>query len=356
MDYEINNFGEPFFIVDIGANHNGDIQIAKKLIDKAAACGCQCVKFQSFDENVYTSTSYEDSPRREELMEKNPVLRKLFTKIHPNLKKEYLQYSLNEEQFLELKEHCDKRNIMFLTTVTSPKTLNFTVDKLKVDAIKVAARDLTNKTFLKQIARKNLPIILSTGMGSLQEIVEAVEWIKEEGNNKIILLHCIALYPTNTELSNLNNLDMLRNVFPDLEIGFSDHTLGISVPLAAIAKGACLVEKHFTLTRDMKGWDQKMSATPKEIRELVKEGKKVHKALGSYTRVLSKAEQDKKVGFRRSIVYTTNLKKGHVICEHDLYFKRPGIGVEPKQANMYIGLKLTRDVYVDKLLEKQDFQ
>ena len=209
--------------------------------------------------------------------------------------------------------------------------------------------DINNYELIKYIAQKQTPIILSTGMATLAEISNAVEIIEGEGNNKIVILHCIAIYPPKIEDINLNNIVMLQKAF-DYPIGFSDHSKGTSIPLASVALGSCLIEKHFTLDKDMAGWDHAISADSKELMEIVKESKNVQKALGSFNRNVSADEKGKKMKFRRSIVASRNLKKDETISIDDLNVKRPGTGIPPDEMKYVIGRKILRDIQEDELI------
>jgi N-acetylneuraminate synthase len=190
-------------------------------------------------------------------------------------------------------------------------------------------------------------------MATLAEIENAVRTIEAEGNSQIILLHCIAVYPPAYEDINLNNIPMLRRSFGCL-VGFSDHTIGLSIPLASVALGSCLIEKHFTLDKEMQGWDHEVSANPDEMRMIVQESRNITKALGTFRRTVSQAEEEKKLKFRRSIVTYANLKKGHEISCNDLAFKRPGIGIPPDRLDYVIGRKLNKDIKGDELIMWDD--
>ncbi len=251
---EIKNYGEPYIIAEIGANHNGDIELAKKLIDKAVECGADAVKFQS-----WTPTSLICK----EEYDKNQVYNDSPKKHFGSLKAMVEKYYLREEQHFELKEYCDKIGVDFCSTPFSKEEVDLLM-KLNVPFIKVASMDINNLELLRYMAKQNKPIILSTGMSTLGEIEKAVEVIEEEGNNQIILLHCISIYPPAYEDINLNNILMLEKAF-NYPVGFSDHTIGTSIPLAAVALGSCIIEKHFTLDKDMPGWDHEISADPEEL-------------------------------------------------------------------------------------------
>ncbi len=351
--HKISNFGKPFVIAEIGSNHNGELPLAKQLIDKAIACGADAVKFQAFDTSLFSEACYEGDERRQKLMAESPALTRYFTQVHPELKREMKAYMTPKEMFREIKQYCDEKGIIFFCTPLDKKSVDFCVDELNMPMIKVASMDLNNYPFLDYLARKGKPLILSTGMSTFSEIVQAVETITKAGNDQLVILHCVSLYPPKDEIIQLNNLDLLRRVFP-FPIGYSDHSFGFSVPLAAIAKGACMIEKHFTVDKNLPGWDHKVSATPFELMTIVEEGNKIHRALGSGERVVSQEELDKRHLFRRSVVITRNLKQGEVIQESDLDLRRPGLGLEPKDLQYVVGRTVKRDMNSDDLVRWDD--
>ena len=328
-DREVSDFSRPYIVAEIGSNFNGDIELAKKLIQLAKENGADAVKFQSWTkESLFTEQFYKEHPDVEEQVEK---------------------WQLKKEDHWVLKEFADKVGIEFFSTPVDFDTVDFLVDELGVKMLKVASMDLNNIPLLKHMAKKGVPIILSTGMGTLEEITKAVKAIEEEGNEDIVILHCVSLYPPRDEEVNLLNMDLLRNVFP-YPIGFSDHTLGITIPLAAIARGASLIEKHFTIDKNMEGWDHKVSMTPEELRTLREEGDRIIVALGSYMRVLSDREKEKSKVMRRSIVAARDIAKGEVIELKDLAFKRPGTGLEPWEYKYIVGRKAKREIKKDEFI------
>jgi len=352
--YEIKNFGEPVIIAEIGSNHNGNIKLAKKLIDKAKECGAHCVKFQSFDTNLYSKVCYTDSEKKKKVME-DSALNNLFKKVHKNLKKELEDNGVTKEQLKEIKQYCDKKDIMFCCTPLNYESVDFLADELDVKFIKIASMELNNPTFLEYAAKKNKPIALSTGMGTIEEVEAAIKTIKDAGNNQIVLFHCVSIYPPDDEIVNLNNMLMLREKF-NLPTGFSDHTFGTSIPLAAVAMGACMIEKHFTLDKGMEGWDHSISANPKELKIIVQESKKIHTALGKRERVVCQKELDQRTLFRRSIIVTKDLPAGHILAREDLEFKRPGVGIEPNKINEIVGKELKNSLDQDDLLYWEDLK
>lgn len=337
---EVYNFSQPYIIAEIGANHNGDMNLAKKMIDAASECGANAVKFQSWTpssliakEEYNRNQKYDDSPK----------------KHFGSLKEMVEKYYLREEQHFELKAYCDYKSVDFCSTPFSLAEVDL-LEKCDVPFYKVASMDINNIQLLSKIAEKSKPIILSTGMATLAEIDNAVELLYKHTHNEIALLHCISIYPPAYEDIHLNNITMLQQTF-GLPIGFSDHTIGYSIPLASIALGSCIIEKHFTIDKSLPGWDHEISADPFELRVICEESIKISKALGSFVRTVSNAEQEKKMKFRRSIVFTKNLLAGHVLTPIDLTSKRPGTGISPDLIVQLIGRKLTCGVDEDTLVK-----
>ena len=330
----------PYIIAEIGANHNGDIKLAKEMIDKAKECGCDAVKFQSWSkESLFTKDFYK---------EKNQFVDKNFGTLEEMVEK----FSLSKKEHIVLKEYCDNKKITFCSTPTTPEEVDM-LDELKVPFFKVASMDLNNLSFLKYIAEKGKTIILSTGMGSLAEIETALNTIYETGNEEVILLHCIAVYPPDDKIINLRNIEMLNKTF-SIPVGFSDHTIGTSIPLAAITLGAKVIEKHFTLDKTLPGWDHAVSANPEEMKLIVEEGKRIVTALGEYRRVVSEKEMKQRESFRRSIITKRNIKKEEILREEDLYFKRPGTGIRPDEVKYILGRKVNKDIDEDELIKWED--
>jgi len=242
--------------------------------------------------------------------------------------------------------------IDFISTPFSKREVDFLV-QLNVPFIKIASMDVNNYPFLEYIAKKGLPMVLSTGLSELYEIDKAIKTIEQAGNNQIVILHCVSIYPPNDEDVNLRNIETLRKLYP-YPIGFSDHTLGVAIPLAAVAMGACVLEKHFTLDKNLFGWDHKVSATPDELEIICKETKRIIKALGT-TRIVSVENQERKNAFRRSAVTTKDITKGVIVKHEDIDFKRPGNGIGPHEMGYILGRRLKRDKKRDELFAWEDF-
>jgi sialic acid synthase SpsE len=341
---EIFNYCKPYIIAEIGSNHNGDMELAKKLIIEAKKAGADCVKFQSWSKDtIFARKKYEE----------NYFLADDYRNRNDYTLEEIVEeYSISEEELLEMKKFADEVGIDCTSTPFSKREADFLVNKLDSPFIKVASMDLNNYPFLEYLAKKNKPIVLSTGLSELYEIDKAIKTIENAGNNKIIILHCVSIYPPKDSEVNLNNIKTLQKIYP-YPIGFSDHTLGTSIPLGAVALGACIIEKHFTLDKNLEGWDHKVSATPDELKDIVENSKRINDALGSY-RISSVEDYERKREFRRSIVLTRDMKKGEVIQKEDLDYKRPGIGLEPGMSEFIIGMKVNKDLQKDHILTKED--
>ena len=212
--------------------------------------------------------------------------------------------------------------------------------------------DLNNIPFLKYIASKKKPVVLSTGLCGLGAIVEAVDCLEQNGCTEIVLLHCVSIYPPRDEEINLNNIDMLRDNF-GYPVGYSDHSIGVVAPIMSIAKNVCIIEKHFTLDKDMFGWDHKVSADPEELSIICSAAKSGYKMLGQYRRRIQESSE-RREAFQRSIVAVNPIQKGAVITENDIDFKRPGTGISPKYIDFVIGKSAKRDIRCDELIQMTD--
>lgn len=342
---EVKEYSKPYIIAEIGANHNGDMDLAKKMIDSAIECGADCVKFQSWTkESVNSRKVYDD----------NYFLNDDYrNRTDYTLEQIVDKYHIGKEQHIELKKYCDEKGIEFASTPFSKAEVDLLVDVLDVPFIKVASMDVDNVPFLKYIAKKGKPVVMSTGLCPLSDVALAVETLKESGCKDIILLHCVSIYPPKDEQVNLNNIDMLRQSF-GLMTGYSDHTIGCVAPIMSIAKGVCIIEKHFTLDKNMVGWDHKISANPAELKEICDAANVGYKMLGSYTKVVSENEE-RRNAFQRSIVAARPIAKGTVITEDDITYKRPGTGIPPKFYEFVVGRTAKRDIPYDVILTQEDF-
>lgn len=339
----VNEFAEPLIIADVGANFNGDMNLAKKMVLKAKEAGIDVVKFQCWTKDTIVVKSE---------WENKPAALKSFGHERQDELLDFLALSVGGHQ--ELKRFCDENEIMFSSTPISLQHVDL-LTELDVPFFKVASMDLNHLSFLRYIAKKGKPIVLSTGMGTINEISKAVEVIYGAGNEQLILLHCTSLYPPDDNEVNLNNIDYLREVF-GIQVGYSDHTLGYSIPLAAVVKGVSVIEKHYTLDKTMVGWDHAVSATPEEFEVIVKESKRIVNALGNKIRTVGAREEEKKTVFRRSIVAKRDLQKGTVITYGDIDFKRPGTGIAPSDYEKVLNRKLNCFIKADDQLQWEYFE
>ena len=313
-----------FIIAEAGVNHNGDVNLAKKLIHIAKDACADAVKFQIFKaEDVVTKTA-----EKAEYQKKN-------TRAEESQFAMIKKLELSETDFKELSDYAYKEEIIFLSSPFDKRSVDL-LDKLGVPAFKIASGEITNLPLIKYIAQKGKPIILSTGMSTMAEIKEALQVINGEGTRDVVLLHCITSYPAKVESSNLRAMRTLRRAFK-LPVGLSDHTIGITVPIAAVALGAATLEKHFTLDKNLPGPDHKASLTPEELNQMIMVVRQVERAMGNGIKSPTEKEEEIKRVVRRSIVARVEISKGTLITEGMLHIKRPGTGVEPKYMNKVIG-------------------
>ena len=330
--------GEPCFIIaEAGVNHNGDVGLAHRMIDAAIEAGADAVKFQTFKTEQVVTKDAEKAEYQKKTTGPKGSLYEILKKLE-----------LSKEAHHELKNHADQQGIIFLSTPYDSDSVDFLV-KLTVPALKVSSADITNHPLLSHIATQNIPIILSTGMSSLEEVEEAVEVIANSGNKQIILLHCNFNYPARVEDINLRAMDTLKQAF-GFPVGYSDHTMGVEVSLAAVALGAVVIEKHFTLDRNLPGPDHLASLEPAELKDLVSKIRNVESALGTTTKQPTGEEiQNRKIS-RRSLVAALDIPQGTVINPDMLAAKRPGTGLSPKYAKDLVGRKATVTIKEDELI------
>lgn len=326
----------PYIIAEMNSSHNGKTECARQMMDAAKDCGCDCVKFQSWTEETLYS---------EEYYEKNPISRRMVK-----------GFSLSESQLYELWEYSKKIDIDFSSTPYSNREVDFLADRIDVPFIKIASMEINNFPFLTYIAKKGKPVILSTGMASYMEIKKAVDTIVTTGNRNLCILHCVSVYPAKADSVNLNNIVYLRESYPEFAVGYSDHTMGSEVACGAVALGAEVIEKHFTMDRSRMGMDNNMAAEPAEMKELVRKCGNVYAALGGTKRIISEDEQSQLKKMRRSIVAGMNIKAGTVIEAGMLDYKRPGTGLSPVEGEEIIGKRISRDIKKGFLIYKEDFE
>lgn len=332
-----------FIIAEAGVNHNGDVGLAYEMIEKAKESGCDCIKFQTFHADLLVTKTAKMADYQEK-----------------NLKKTDSQYNMlkklefDQEVFSRLKRYCQDVGIQFLSTPFDEDSVEL-LEELGVDFYKMSSGDITNKPLLQYVAEKNKPIIISTGMCTMDEVQEAVGWLEETGNRQIKILHCTSNYPTPYSEVNMKAMLTLKEQFP-YEVGYSDHTEGIIIPIMAVAMGAQIIEKHFTLDKKMPGPDHKASLEVNELSEMVQAIRNIESALGDGTKRPAASEKNTKIAARKSIVLKRGVKKGKQLEKEDFVIKRPGSGIEPKYMETIAGRILKRDMEEEELLSWDDIE
>jgi len=336
--------GQPCFIIaEAGVNHNGSVEEAMRLVAIAAAAGADAVKFQTF--------------RAERLATKNAPKAdyQLSTTNREESQFEMLKrLELSEDDHRRLIAHCREREIIFLSTPFDELSADLLED-LDVTAYKIGSGDITNLPLLNHVARKGKPMIVSTGMATLEEVRTAVETIHAAGNNELVLLHCVSSYPTRAEDANLRAMDTLRRTFR-VVVGFSDHTLGIEIPLAAVAMGACVIEKHFTSDRSLPGPDQVTSLEPEELRAMVQGIRKVEAALGQGKKAPAASEANTREVARKSLVAAQDIRAGMAITGEMIAIRRPGSGLPPSMRTNIIGRTARVDIPAGSLIKLEELK
>lgn len=325
-------------IAEAGVNHNGDINLAYKLIDAAKACGADIVKFQTFNPELEVSRFAEKAEYQ-----------KTNTGNDDNQLEMLKELALSHEDFVKLKAYCEKVGIEFLSTPFELESVDFLIS-LGCRLWKIPSGEITNYPYLIKIAKTGFPIIMSTGMSSMEEVEAAVKLLKENGCGEISLLHCVTEYPAPFEDVNLRAMNSLKERFK-VKVGYSDHTTGIEIPIAAVAMGAEIIEKHFTLDKNMEGPDHKASLNPAELKAMVDAIRNVEKAVGNGCKVPADSEKKNIAIARKSIVAKCNIKAGEKLTEANITTKRPGNGVSPMRWNEVLGTAAKRDFMEDELIE-----
>ena len=332
---------ESYVIAEAGVNHNGDIKLAKQLIDVAKDAGADAVKFHTFKAEESTGRHAEkaayqknNDPTRETQLD---MIRKL---------------ELPFDDFAVLQEYCNKKQIDFISTPDGTQSLQCLV-KLNIPFIKIGSTEVTNYPFLKEIAATGKPLLLSTGMSTLGEVEKAIDTIYETGNRQVTLMHCTTDYPTDIKNVNMNAMITLKNAF-HVPIGYSDHTLGFEAAVAAVVMGAVVIEKHITLDRDLPGPDHRASMPPEEFCEYVKHIRNAELLLGDGRKKPSEHEKDIMNQVRRSILANKDLKKGTILSKEMFCYKRPGDGIRPEYADILTGRELKRDIGEDEKIMWED--
>ena len=328
-------------IAEAGVNHNGDIAKAKALIDKGAEAGVDYVKFQTFKAEKLVTKQAQRASYQDKNTQNNDSQYEMLKKLE-----------LSQALHQELMDYCNQKGVKFLSTGFDSESLVF-LAQLGITIAKVPSGEITNLPYLRQVASLFPEVILSTGMATIDEIKDAVKVLIDNGvsKDKITILHCNTEYPTPMEDVNLKAMLHIQREL-GLPIGYSDHTLGIEVPIAAVALGATVIEKHFTLDKTLPGPDHKASLEPNELKAMVSAIRNIEKAIGgSGLKEVSKSEEKNKPIARKSIVASTDIKKGDIFTPENLTVKRPGSGISPMQWDEVIGKEAKRDFQEDELIE-----
>lgn len=327
-----------FIIAEAGVNHNGSLILSKQLVDIAKECGADCVKFQTVEPKQCVSKNLKKAEYQIENTGSEESQLEMIKKL-----------ALTFEDFIELKEYCYSKKIMFCSTPFDINSVKF-LNELDVPFWKIPSGEITNLPYLIEIAKTHKPIIMSTGMSNLDEIRQAIDILKNYGAGEIKLLHCNTEYPTPFEDVNLRVIKTLKKEF-GVEIGYSDHTEGIEASIGAVAVGATIIEKHFTLDKTMNGPDHKASLDPSELYQMIKSIRNIEKALGSEVKNPTKSELKNIDVVRKSIIASRNIKQGEAFSEYNITTKRPGTGISPMRWFEVLGQKASRNFKEDELIE-----
>jgi N-acetylneuraminate synthase/N,N'-diacetyllegionaminate synthase len=327
-----------YVIAEIGINHDGSLNRARRLIDAAAECGVDAVKFQTFRADRLMIPTKDRLAQQEDSVE---TAYQMFRRLE-----------LSWDDHEKLKRHADECGTAFLSTPFDEESADF-LDQLGVAAFKIASADINHFPLLSHIGAKGKPVLLSTGMSYLNEVAEAVWALKSSGAKDIMLLHCVSSYPAPPESLNLRSIQTLRDYF-DLPVGFSDHSAGILLAVTAVALGATILEKHFTLDKRAEGPDHKLSLDPAELKLLIQNLRDVEKSLGDGRKRPAAVEEENRLLSRRSIVAAVDIRSCESIAPWMLAFKRPGSGLEPRQLQKVVGMKARRNISKDTILQWED--
>lgn len=336
--------GAPAFIVaEAGVNHNGNLTLAKELIDVAAKAGADAVKFQTFRTDALVSRA---APKAAYQREATGAGEGQAAMLRP--------LELGSEQHVELRDRCAKRGIVFFSTPFDAVSVDL-LDSLGVPLFKIPSGEITNLPFLRHVAVKGRPVILSTGMATLDEVAQAVTAVRESGDPPLALLHCVSAYPAPASEMNLRAMDTLRERFGS-PVGLSDHTLGIEVALAAVALGASIIEKHFTLDKNLPGPDHRASLDPGELAALVRGIRLVEAALGDGEKRPMPSEADARQVVRKSLVAARVIRAGESLTADAIAVKRPGTGISPADLSKALGRPVRRPLAVDEVIDWTDLR
>lgn len=340
---KISQEGPTFIIAEAGVNHNGDLTLAKKLVDMGQKAGVDAVKFQLFSADKLVTKAARQAAYQSKNLGKTESQYEMLKRLE-----------LPEEAFAELKTYTESLGLIFMATPFDHSAIDY-LYQLGVGAFKVGSGDLTNIPYLIQMAKKGLPMIVSTGMATLDEVQAAQTAILSTGNEALIFLHCTSNYPTAYEDANLRAMHTLAHETGSLP-GYSDHTEGILVPATAVAMGAVVIEKHFTLDKNMEGPDHKASLEPEELNAMVRQIRQIEIIKGKAAKEPTAAELEVAKVARKSIVAARKIPKGSIISPEMLSIKRPGTGIPPGDFSKIIGKKAIQDIAFEALLSWEMIQ
>ncbi len=333
-------------IAEAGVNHNGDINLAKELVNVAAEAGADYVKFQTFKaESLVSRNAQKAQYQIENGSDKDETQFEMLKKLE-----------LSSSMHSELMKHCAVKGIKFLSTPFDVASIDY-LSALDLDLFKIPSGEITNLPYLRKIAQTKKPIIMSTGMCEMDEVKAAVAVLREHGvkNEDLMLLHCNTEYPTPMSDVNLAAMVTMANEL-DVRTGYSDHTTGIEIPIAAVAMGAVCIEKHFTLDKQMDGPDHKASLDPNELTEMIRSIRNIEKALGDGIKRPSNSELKNRAIARKSIFVKANTKQGHILTMDDLSIKRPGDGISPMEIDQVLGKRMKKNADQEMMLSWHDLE
>ena len=333
------NMKKTLIIAEAGVNHNGSLHLAKKLVEAAYSAGADIVKFQIF-QTASLVTGYAEKADYQKRSEKSDEGQMDMLEA----------LELSQVDFLDLKRYCEDIGIEFLATAFDKASMDFLVNELGVSVLKIPSGEINNYPYLVQVASYGKPVLLSCGMSTLGEISESLRVLREQGAGKITLLHCNTQYPTPYRDVNLAAMVKMGLKF-DVDFGYSDHTSGIEVPIAAVAMGARVIEKHFTLDKAMEGPDHKASLDPNELAAMVSSIRNVELALGDGEKTVTESERQNRAVARKSIVALRPIRKGEAFTKDNITTKRPGTGLDPMKWPLVVGAVAHRDYVVDEMIE-----
>jgi len=341
---EIGNGAPAYIIAEVGVNHNGNMDMALELVDAAVTAGVDAVKCQLFQASELASRVAPQAVYQRERGKADETQLEMLRRLE-----------ISFRQVEMLRAYAEERHVTLLATPFDPASVQ-ALAAMKVPAIKIGSGDLTNLPMLRAVAALDVPVILSTGMSYLAEVEDAVRALGSEGCSQIALLHCTSSYPAQPGEVNLRAMATLEHAFPGVLIGYSDHTLGVAVAIAAVSLGASIIEKHLTLDRTLPGPDHYASLEPREFEELVRAIRTVEESLGSSRKSPSSMEVEMRVAARKSVVAARDLPAGVLLSPDDMLVKRPGTGIAPKFLEELVGRSVIRPVEVDVPLSWSDLQ